>query len=223
MAKFGIYNIVIMVGDSVGHQMYMESFLDLARTGMIGKMSSPCYTISSPREDGSIFNVFRIPAMTLYKNEEFEDFKNKLRALYPSEDGKMLIILNIGLHFYRGDVSHTNANYLISNQAYQTATDMPKMSWSSYHSDFEQSVTWKGLSHSCVPFTSEEMYHANNWRNIMAREILKKVDTRHQIGIIDFFRITAARHDAHKSSSDCTHWCLGGMMWRPLWHHLTVE
>lgn len=59
-------------------------------------------------------------------------------------------------------------------------------------------------------------YYPQDWRNRVAREVIKEMDPQGLIKIADFYRITAGRHDFHLPN-ECTHYCHGPMLWLPLW------
>jgi hypothetical protein len=71
---------------------------------------------------------------------------------------------------------------------------------------------------------TKEQYDSQNWRNILAKQILSEYDPNHkEVSIIPFYSITAARYDLHTGGEDCAHYCHGPMIWLPVIHEMTNE
>jgi hypothetical protein len=80
------------------------------------------------------------------------------------------------------------------------------------------------IKQHCPPLSDEKSYIENNWRNEIAKNILKEFDPMHEkIPILSFFRLTASRYDIHLDCEDCTHFCSSPMLWLPLWHQIAFE
>ena len=71
----------------------------------------------------------------------------------------------------------------------------------------------------CRPLNHTQIL-AQGWRNSVALDILRRVDPQNLIQVVKFYEISAARHDAHFDTMDCTHWCNNPMFWLPLWNNI---
>jgi hypothetical protein len=76
----------------------------------------------------------------------------------------------------------------------------------------------------CPRIHTKEQYDSQNWRNLLAKQILSEYDPNHaEIGIIPFYAITASRADLHPTSYDCTHYCHTPMLWLPVIQQMTIQ